>query len=206
MNDVGFDVASFTNRTAHSLFGIVSAVDPVNHAVKVRIQPDNLETGWIPDACGVQAGSLRVSHPSSVGTHVVLQPVEGDGEHFVVTGIVFDTVVKPPVSPITGVVAQAGEMLVMAGCGAPPLDGRLAGAPTDGGGWWHITSQGFFGGAGNAGFSIGNDLIRLFSGDVSLELGAGGLKVSGGDVKTDLHSLNEHFHLVGSQKTEGPTG
>lgn len=56
MNDARFDAAALQGRTAHTMFGIVSAVDPVNHAVKVRIQPENIETGWISDACGVHAG------------------------------------------------------------------------------------------------------------------------------------------------------
>lgn len=89
--------------------GIVSSVDPANHAVKVTIEPDGIETGWIPDAA-IAAGGLKIACPSEVGTQVLLVSVEGDAEHPVVVGKLFDTVITPPVSPATGQVVQAGEV------------------------------------------------------------------------------------------------
>ncbi|MFT8327552.1 baseplate assembly protein [Gluconobacter oxydans] len=207
MSDARFDAAALQGRTAHTMFGIVSAVDPVNHAVKVRIQPENVETGWIPDAGGVHAGDLRIACPSSPGTHVVLQPVEGDGEHLVVTGCVFDTVVMAPVSPLTGAVAQPGELLVKGGCGRPPLSSSGAsGATSSGAGWLHVGSAGVAAGAGNARIVLKDGEISFSVGGTSMTLTSAGLTVSGGDVCTDQHSLNEHVHLLGSQKTEGPLG
>ncbi|EHH67016.1 baseplate assembly protein [Gluconobacter morbifer] len=207
MSDARFDAVSLLNRTAHTVFGIVSAVDPVNHAVRVRLQPDDVETGWLPDMGGVQAGDLRLSCPSAPGTHVVLQPLEGDGEHLVVTGAVYDTVVTAPVSPWTGRVAQPGEMLVRAGCGAPPVTpGQLPGGPSGNGDWWHVGPDDVAVGAGNARMVIQNDEIRLSVGGGALVLGPSGLTVTGGDVRTDQHSLNDHVPVLGTEKTEGPTG
>ncbi|KXV65461.1 baseplate assembly protein [Gluconobacter oxydans] len=207
MSDARFDAAALQGRTAHTMFGIVSAVDPVNHAVKVRIQPENVETGWIPDAGGVHAGDLRIACPSSPGTHVVLQPVEGDGEHLVVTGCVFDTVVMAPVSPWTGAVAQPGELLVKGGCGRPPLSSSGAsGTTSSGAGWLHVGSAGVAVGAGNARIVLKDGEISFSVGGTSMTLTSAGLTVSGGDVRTDQHSLNGHVHLLGSQKTEGPLG
>ncbi|MBF0877395.1 baseplate assembly protein [Gluconobacter cerevisiae] len=207
MNDARFDAAALQGRTSHTMFGIVSAVDPVNHAVKVRIQPENIETGWIPDSCGVHAGDLRIARPSSPGTHVVLQPIEGDGEHLVVTGSVYDTVVMAPLSPLTGKVAQPGELLVKGGCGLPPLSASgKVGASSSGAGWLHIGLDGVAVGAGNASFVIKDGTIILSVGGTEMTLTSAGLTLSGGDIRTDQHSLNEHIHLAGSQKTGGPLG
>jgi phage baseplate assembly protein gpV len=87
---------------------IVTSVDAVSHAVKVSIQPEGLESGWIPD-CAVAAGGLRISCPAEIGTQVLVVPVEGDAEHPVVVARIFDVSTKAPVSPATGTAVQAGE-------------------------------------------------------------------------------------------------
>ncbi|AQS87904.1 phage-related baseplate assembly protein [Neoasaia chiangmaiensis NBRC 101099] len=199
--------AAVVNRVAHVVHGIVSAVDPANHAVKVRLQPEDVETGWIADAAMAQVGDLRVACPSAVGTHVVLQPIEGDGEHWVVSGVVYDTVMTPVVSPATGLVAQPGELLVMAGCGTPPGEAEgVAGAATTGGGWWHVTRQGVFCGAGDAVQVVRDGSVSWSVGGVRAVLSASGLTVSGGDVRTDAHSLDGHVHPVGDEMTGRPVG
>lgn len=207
MNDTRMLAAALANRSAHAVLGIVSAVDPSNHAIKVRIQPDNVETGWIPDVGGVQAGNLRVSCPSEPGTHVALLPLEGDGEHLIAIGAVFDTVVTAPVSPSDGQAIQPGTMLIRAGCGAPPTEtnGKV-GDVNPRAGWCQIGSDGVILGAGNARLHIAESGISLTIGDVTAVFSANGLKVSGGDIQTDQHSLTQHVHLMDSQTTGGPVG
>ncbi|WP_244974562.1 baseplate assembly protein [Gluconobacter cerinus] len=207
MSDTRMLAAALANRSAHAVLGIVSAVDPSNHAIKVRIQPDNVETGWIPDVGGVQAGNLRVSCPSEPGTHVALLPLEGDGEHLIAIGAVFDTVVTAPVSPSNGQTIRPGTMLIRAGCGAPPTEknGKV-GDVNPQAGWCQIGSDGVILGAGNARLHIAESGISLTIGDVTAVFSANGLKVSGGDIQTDQHSLTQHVHLMGSQTTGGPIG
>lgn len=207
MSDTRMLAAALANRSAHAVLGIVSAVDPSNHAIKVRIQPDNVETGWIPDVGGVQAGNLRVSCPSEPGTHVALLPLEGDGEHLIAIGAVFDTVVTAPVSPSDGQAIQPGSMLIRAGCGAPPTETNdKVGDVNPQAGWCQIGSDGVILGAGNARLHIAESGISLTIGDVTAVFSANGLKVSGGDIQTDQHSLTQHVHLMGSQTTGGPVG
>ena len=98
--------ATATGQPRH---GIVTSVDPVNHAVKVMIQPDNVESGWIPDGV-IAAGGLKIACPSEVGSQVLLVAVEGDAEHPVVIARLFDTVITAPVSPVTSRPVQAGEI------------------------------------------------------------------------------------------------
>jgi len=89
--------------------GIITSVDPVNHAVKVRIEPDGVESGWIPDGV-IAAGGLKIACPSEVGTQVLLAAVEGDAEHPVVVARLFDTVVTVPISPVNSKPVQPGEV------------------------------------------------------------------------------------------------
>ncbi|GAN92696.1 phage related baseplate assembly protein [Gluconobacter thailandicus F149-1 = NBRC 100600] len=200
--------AALVNRSAHAVFGVVSAVDPVNHAIKVKIQPDDIETGWIADVGGVQAGDLRIACPSEPGTHVVLLPIEGDAEHLVAIGSVFDTVVAAPVSPLDGSIIQPGEMLIRAGCGKPPAGNALSSSMEENAqaGWCQIGRQAVTLGAGNSNLVISQDQIILTVGGVKAVLSADGLKVSSGDVQTAEHSLNNHIHFVGTQSTGGPRG
>jgi phage baseplate assembly protein gpV len=207
MTDQTLVAGALANRVAHTIHGIVSAVDPVNHAVKVMIQPENVESGWISDAAWAQSGDIRISCPSCVGTHVVLQPIEGDGEHLAVVGIVYDAVVLPPASPATGRVAQPGEILIMAGCGAPPIGANGPGTASASAPWWHLTRSGVFSGAGNARSALTTTGMTWSVGEISMTLTSAGLSISGGgitssgDVVGQSHSLSTHVHALGQAET-----
>ncbi|OUJ16485.1 baseplate assembly protein [Acetobacter sp. DsW_063] len=210
------------NSIPASSYGLVTAVDPINHAVKVTLQPDGVESGWIQYGVGVRSGDLRMSAPPSIGQHVKVTPIGGDAEHLVVSADVFDDIIQSPTSPQTGEVAQSGEMLVMAGCGAPPTDtdSRTAGDATEGAGWFHVTAGGFFAGAGDATLVITTSSIIAKVGGCTMTLSSSGLSVTGGDitasgtvtgqsdVKTSAHSLNSHVHTNGNSgaNTGGPVG
>ena len=97
---------SYQGQARH---GLVTAVDPTNHAVKVSLQPEGIVTGWLPDP-GVACAGLRICCPCEVGTQVLTVPVEGDAEHPVIVARIFDTVMSPPISPATGQPVQPGEI------------------------------------------------------------------------------------------------
>ncbi|WP_428375204.1 phage baseplate assembly protein V [Lichenicoccus sp.] len=106
---IKFHSAAHAASNGQPRYGIVTSVDPTNHAVKVSIEPDGVETGWIPDGA-LAAGSLRIACPSEVGTQVLLSAVEGDAEHPVVVARLFDTAATAPVSPATSQPVQPGEI------------------------------------------------------------------------------------------------
>ncbi len=89
--------------------GLVTAVDPKTHSVKVTLQPEGVVTGWLPDP-GLACSGLRIACPCEVGTQVLTLPVEADAEHPVIVARLFDTTVTPPISPGTGSVVQPGEV------------------------------------------------------------------------------------------------
>ncbi|KXU99224.1 baseplate assembly protein [Gluconobacter potus] len=214
-------IAGSLNRIPQPVLGLVSAVDPVTHSCKVLIQPDETETGWLP-FMSLAVGDLRISAPPHIGQQVQVLPQEGDAEHNVVTGSLFDDIVGAPVSPATGEVAQPGEMLIQTGCGAPPQDttGRTAGAATSGAPYWHITPTALYFGAGTVSGSVQNGSFVVKVGSCVMTLSASGLAITGGpittdgnvvaqgDVKTSEHSLSSHVHTNGNDgaDTGGPVG
>lgn len=185
MADTRMIASGIANAQAQPGFGIVSAVDPVNHAVKVMTQPSNIESGWLPYAA-VQVGTLRIACPPDIGTHVLVVHVEADAEHGVAAVPIYDAVVMPPSSPATGTPAQPGELLIVAGCGAPPADGSTTpGNAAQNAPWWHITKDTIYSGAGNATETLANGSKAWKVGGVSMVLDANGLDVTGGPITTD---------------------
>ncbi|WP_167626893.1 phage baseplate assembly protein V [Gluconobacter thailandicus] len=154
-------------RVGKPCHGIVTAVDPVNHAVKVLVQPDNTESGWLPVST-IAAGSIRICRVPDVNEHVTLLAMEGDAEHLAVVAAQFDAVVMPPVSPATGQPAQPGELLIRTGCGQPPALGNQ----TDGevvaySPWLHITQDVFYVGAKDVTVTIDSAGVKFDAADVS---------------------------------------
>ena len=106
---------------------LVTSVDAVSHAVKVTIQPEGLESGWIPDGA-IAASGLRIACPAEIGTQVLVVPVEGDAEHPVVVARLFDVTLMPSSSPATGSPVQPGELGIF----------------LDGGNYVHLTKEHIF--------------------------------------------------------------
>ena len=188
-------------RIGQARVGIVSAVDPVAHAVKVRIQPEDVETGWLPDNTE-SAGGLRIASPTEIGTQVVVSPVDGNAEELTVTARMFDTIVQTPVSPVTGKPAQPGERLVMAGQPAPPaMDGGELGAATENAAWYHHTATAHYFGAGNASLTIMHDQILFKVGGFALALTTGGVAATGGTISSDMDVLAQMISLLNHRTT-----
>ncbi|MFT8718267.1 hypothetical protein [Acetobacter sp.] len=104
-----------TNRIGRARFGVVSAVDHDSGLVKVRLQPENAETGWICDAA-LAVGSVTVYAPSEVGAHVFVDTAQGDGDNYVVVSRVFDSTMLPPVfSCLNGKKISVGQVGIKVG-------------------------------------------------------------------------------------------
>ncbi|GBR06981.1 phage-related baseplate assembly protein [Acetobacter oeni LMG 21952] len=85
---------SHTNRIGRARFGVVSAVDPSSGLVKVFLQPENSETGWICDTAA-SVGTALCYAPAQIGNHVLIETAQGDGDNYVVVARVFDAVTQP---------------------------------------------------------------------------------------------------------------
>lgn len=89
-----------TNAKSRERVGIISDYDPTTHAVKVMLQPENVEApGWIPlGAVGVGNGFGVVTAPN-IDDMVQVTFTRGDGNGARVTGRFFSTVNMPPIVP-----------------------------------------------------------------------------------------------------------
>lgn len=117
LETVKLHAATQVAATGQARHALVTSVDPVAHAVKVSIQPEGIESGWIPDGTLAAATGLRIACPTEIGSQVLVIPVEGDAEHPVLVAKVFDVTIAPPKSPATGKTVQAGEIGLFLGNG-----------------------------------------------------------------------------------------
>lgn len=165
---VGLKAAEKVAQVGKGRVAEVTAIDPVTHSVRVTIQPEGVESGWIPDP-GLAVGDLKIASPSQIGSQVLIDSIEGDPEHPVITSRLYDAANLPPVSPVTGKPAQPGELLVQ----------HVSGT------YCHLTAGGFFAGAGNATLAVQNGSIVAKVGGVTMTLSAAGLVVTGGPITSD---------------------
>ena len=193
--------ASSIMQYGRAQHAIVSAVNPIKHLVQVTFQPSGLTSGWLPDP-GLATGGLRIASPCEVGTQVLVVPVEGDAENPVIVARVFDLVAKPPVSPQTGQPAQSGEFLAVTGAGVPPMTtGGSVSAPVENAAWFHLTTSGFYAGAGTMKLAITPEAITLTADGSTLTLTKASLAAMGAALSTDQDvtaadvSLKSHVHV-----------
>ena len=75
---------------------IVTSVDPATYAARVKLQPEDVQTGWLPiKSAWVGAGWGLVS-PPSVGDQVLVMPQEGDAEHGIIVGHLYSDQQRAP--------------------------------------------------------------------------------------------------------------
>lgn len=74
----------------------IASVDPNTYSARVKLQPEDVLTGWLPmKADWVGAGWGMVTLPE-VGDQVVVVPQEGDSEHGIIIGRVYSDQQRPP--------------------------------------------------------------------------------------------------------------
>ena len=78
--------------------GIVASVDAERYLVRVKVQPNDILTGWLPVAAA-SVGALSIVSLPSVGAAVQLIPQEGSPDGYVVTGVMFSRATPPPKMP-----------------------------------------------------------------------------------------------------------
>lgn len=168
-------------NSARARIGLVTAYNPSTYAVKATIQPEGIETGWLPVMSllvGPQWGLLTAP---SVGNQVLILFQENDPKTGIVIGCLFSLADQPPGK------AQPGEFWVVHSTGSLlkfTADGKVA-----------LTSN------GDLNVTAGGKIVAQAS---EMDL-TGNLKVTGDitgtgtvtgntDVKTGTVSLKGHVH------------
>ena len=77
LNVVRREAERVVARLAHPKTGIVSGYDPANYAAKVRLQPQDVETGWLPIRTPWSGNNWGMFCPPDIGDEVEVQFQEG---------------------------------------------------------------------------------------------------------------------------------
>ena len=85
--------------------GLVSAYDPEKHAVRVRLQPEDVETGWIPITEGHIGNGYGIAIGPNIGDQLEVQFQGSDPETARILGRLYSNEDRPPR-------VEAGEVLI----------------------------------------------------------------------------------------------
>jgi len=120
--------ASALDRTGgQARFGLVASVDGARYAARVRLQPEDVLSGWLPVlSLWVGAGWGMVALPAP-GDQVLVVAQEGDAENGVILGACFSAAMPPPASAPGEIrlVHASGSSLQMSNDGKIRITGDL---------------------------------------------------------------------------------
>lgn len=92
-------------------FAVVTSYNANDGTAKVQIQPEGVQTGWLPVLSQSVGNGWGLHCPLSTGEQVLVLPQDGDAEHGVIVGRAWSDQMRPPA-------AAAGDMLLAHQTGA----------------------------------------------------------------------------------------
>lgn len=115
-----------SNTTAKPRKGIVSSYNPNTHSVKVRLQPDDDETGWLSLAAAAVGNGWGVIFAPAIGDQVDVHFEDGDAGSGFVCSRFFDDQDRPMPVPSGEfwLVHQSGSFLKFTSDGKVSLNGQ----------------------------------------------------------------------------------
>jgi phage baseplate assembly protein V len=127
LNALKAQAASLDRAVGVVRFGVVASADPGRHAVRVRLQPEGVLSGWLPVASPWVGAGWGVFCLPSPGDQVVVLPQEGEAEHGVVVGGCFSDPRPPPAGAVGELVLRhaGGAVLRLANDGTVRVQGDL---------------------------------------------------------------------------------
>ncbi len=103
MNAVRGEAERVSSRISTLRMGTVSSYDPGSYSVKVRLQPEDIETGWVPVMSPSVGNGFGLFSPPTPGDAVVVGFQEGNTEVPIVLGGLYNDVDRPDVQGAGGV-------------------------------------------------------------------------------------------------------
>ena len=120
-------VAEMLDLQARSQYGTISAYNPNNYTVRAVLQPQNIETGWMPLASPWVGPSLGAVFGPPIGTDCRIDFIDGNAQASIAGGRFFNAKNPPPV-------VQSGQAAIVDSKGSYVRlnnDGTITlGAPT----------------------------------------------------------------------------
>lgn len=87
------------DETQKTRIGVVDSYDPTTFSVKVRLQPSNVLSGWIPIASSYVGNGWGLMAAPTIGDMVCVDAQEGDINAGIMTGSLFNDVDRPLAVP-----------------------------------------------------------------------------------------------------------
>lgn len=112
LNGLRLHAARMDAMVAHPRIATVVSVQAGGHRARVRIEPDGVETGFIPIGAAMVGNGMGIVSPPSPGDQVLVVAQEGDASQYVVVSRIFSARQGPPVSPATEKPIQPGEVAI----------------------------------------------------------------------------------------------
>lgn len=91
--------ANLSNSSAKTCFGTVSSYDPDTYSCKVMIQPENVESAWLPVASPWVGDTWGIFCPPSIGDMVEIHYQEGNEDSGYIALRLYNDVDKPVNAP-----------------------------------------------------------------------------------------------------------
>lgn len=143
-------VAEFMAGFSPTKYGKISAYNPSNYTVKVILQPEEIETGFVPLAAVWVGNNMGAVFGPAIGDPVRLDFIDGNAQATVVGGRFFSVNARPPV-------VQSGQCAIVDGAGAS----------------WRLNGDGTITVTAPAGMTITTPSL-VVTGDISDQNGAHG--------------------------------
>jgi phage baseplate assembly protein V len=173
--------------------GLVSGYDPNMYMVKVLLQPENVETGWLPLGSPMVGNQFGIFGGPAIGDQVEVQFPDGDLSSGIVSMRFFNDQARPLAVPSgeVWIVHKSGSFLKLHNDGSIEMNAAAGISYTGTGHAFHgpvtmdktlqatgqITGQGGMAISGGSGASV-----------------AGSMAITGGNVTADGIGLKTHTH------------
>ncbi len=129
INGLKGHMGAMDGTRAANRIGVVQSYDPARHVARVTLQPEGVNTGWLPVATVMCGPGWGLASPLYAGMQVLCVPQEGDGDSYHIVGGVFSSQALPPTGPSapsggsdqngnTPTNAQPGEVMLISKAGA----------------------------------------------------------------------------------------
>lgn len=200
LNLVRREVARALTLRAGNRVGIVDSYDPSTHSVKVRYQPEDTLSGWLPVGTMRSGNGAGVHFAPNIGDQVVVHPLEDVHEAGIVGPRLYSTADQPLNVP-------AGEMWIVDDQGTSIKLTNDGNASISTPGDLSISVQ------GNLTQTVQGDMTIDVTGNLTITAGqvnqTGDTAIAGGlttteDVVAGTISLQDHIHSDPQGGSTGP--
>ena len=123
---------------AKARVGLVDSYDPTNHSAKVRFQPEDVLSGWLPIGSPSAGSGGGAAFAPSIGDQVVVHPLEGAKQAGVIGERLYSNADRPPAAPAGEfwfINPKSGSLLKIANDGSITLTSNQGQTLTVGADW-----------------------------------------------------------------------